>query len=94
MPLPRHVEIGTVSLPTYRRAAVTSIVFGAQSLAAEAKGLGSQQPPNVRNEVQGHSMYTQGDNDVVSFQLVFAAILWVKLLEMFVTLMSLKYSRS
>jgi len=42
--------------------------------------------------------YTQGDSDY-SFvpylcQLVFAAILWVELLEMFVTAMSLKYALS
>jgi len=40
------------------------------------------------------SQYTPGDSDVISFQLVFAAMLWVKLGEMFVTMISLKYALS
>jgi len=41
-------------------------------------------------------VHTQGDSDVVPYlcQLLSAAILWVKLREMFATLMSLKYSLS
>jgi len=41
--------------------------------------------------------YAQGDSDTVSFHIYaswfFAANLWVKLLEMFVTLLSLKYAK-
>ena len=34
----------------------------------------------------------KGDSDVISIQLVFVAILWVKLLEMFATVISPKYA--
>jgi len=39
-----------------------------------------------------HPMYTQGDSEVISFDI--DANLWVKLLEMFLTLLSLKYALS
>jgi len=33
----------------------------------------------LRYELKKQIEYTQGDSDAISFQLVFAAILWVKL---------------
>ena len=46
--------------------------------------------------ISAYSQLGEGDSDVglISLQLGFTAILWVKLLEMFVTLLSLKYSLS
>ena len=44
-------------------------------------------PPTtaLRYELKKRIEYAQDDSDAFSFQLVFAAILWVKLSEMFVT---------
>jgi len=41
-----------------------------------------------------HVSYTWGDSDEISFQLVFTAILWVKLMFPSPTLLSLKYALS
>jgi len=45
-------------------------------------------PEIAKTFVDWRENYTEGDSDVISL-LVFAAILWVELLEMFVTLLPL-----
>jgi len=50
----------------------------------------------VHSATTAYCHYTQGDSDVISFHIYaswfFTAILWVKLLEMLVTLLSVKYA--